>query len=152
MINKPWQVYCFFFIILWVFCFPKIVKADTLFEDNFNDGNFDGWIVARNRQNGNPSQPCLLDGQPSNWSVTNDGKIGINISGPECITEIMPDDSRWNPNWNNYIFEADFIPIQGIDSNIAFRYSGPPNYYWYDYHKGFFNYFWGVKRLFIFFI
>ncbi len=134
MINKPWQVYCFFFfIILGFLFFPKSVRASVLFEDNFDDGNLDGWVVARNMQWNNPTQPCLLEGQPTNWVVTN-GKIGIHIRGSSCITEIMPSNPIWNSSWNDYIFETDIIFVRGTDSNIAFRYSGAPNYDWYGYH------------------
>jgi len=40
---------------------PILVSADVVWEDNFNDGNYDGWTICEN--------PNVVSG--SNWSVAN---------------------------------------------------------------------------------
>ncbi|HAF64130.1 MAG: hypothetical protein UX85_C0002G0002 [Candidatus Beckwithbacteria bacterium GW2011_GWB1_47_15] len=118
----------FLFVLL---IFPNKSSAAVLFQDNFDDGNANGWIVARNMQWGNNLLPCYKEGQPTDWAVQ-DGKYGIYIVGQSCVTETMP--ASWDNSWNNYIFEADVIFVRGTDGNIAFRYSGSPNFDWYGYH------------------
>jgi len=115
------------------FFFAPSVKAEILFQDNFDDGDANDWIVARNMQWSNQSQPCYNSGFPTNWEVK-DGRYGISINGPSCVTESMPTNNVWNLEWNDYIIETDITFEKGVDGNIAFRYSGAPNYNWYGYH------------------
>jgi len=135
MTKKALAYFFNILIILFVIALllPKTTNAEILFQDNFNDGNANGWIVERNIQWSNQSQPCYNNGQPANWKVV-DGKYGIIINGPSCTTETMPIDELWNSSWNNYVFESDISFIIGLDANIAFRYSGRPNFDWYGYH------------------
>ena len=116
------------FIFFFLFFLSSVTKtrAAVLFQDNFNDGNANEWVVPRNMQWNNPSQSCSNDGAPVTWRVA-DGKYGISINGPGCVTETTPNDASWNDDWNDYIFEADITFITGTDANIAFRYSGAPN-------------------------
>ncbi|OGK47358.1 hypothetical protein A2963_04450 [Candidatus Roizmanbacteria bacterium RIFCSPLOWO2_01_FULL_40_13] len=121
-------------IILSCFLFlPKEVFGEILFQDNFDDGNSNGWIVARNMQWGNQSNPCYKDGSPTDWEIK-DGRFGIYIAGPGCVTEVSPTDGVWNSSWNNYIFETDVEFVRGTDHNLAFRYTGSPNFDWYGFH------------------
>ena len=64
----------YFFIaltILTFLVFPTNTLADTLiFQDDFEDGNADGWIVT---------------GSPTNWSVVN-GEYGIIVPYATIIT------------------------------------------------------------------
>lgn len=106
--------------------FPKSNQAfsSTLFQDNFDDPDINSvltrWEIPRNN--------CNTD-----W-ILKDGKVGININKTgNCETEFTPKDSIWG-GWNNYVLEVDMTFVSGTDKNIAFRYSGPPNYDWYDYH------------------
>ena len=109
-------------ILLIVLIFPRRADAVVLFQDDFNDGDASDWIVARNMQWNNQSESCYFNGQPANWQVV-DGKYGIVIDGKPCVTESMPIDQLWDNSWNNYIFESDITFIEGVDANIAFRYS-----------------------------
>ncbi len=107
--------------------------ASVYFQDNFESGNANNWTVARNMQWNNQSEPCYFKGQPASWEVKN-GRYGIAIDGKSCVTETMPIDQLWDDSWNNYIFESDITFIDGVDANIAFRYSDDPNFDWYGYH------------------
>lgn len=101
------------------------VSATVLFQDDFSDPDINSiltrWEVPRNS--------C-----GTNW-VLSSGRIGININSSACQTEFTPKDSVWG-NWNDYVYEVDMIlpPNSGTDKNTAFRYSGPPNFYWYGIH------------------
>ena len=114
-----------FSIIILSFFFLRIPTAwaEILFQDNFDDGEASGWIIPRNQ--------CSEGGNQAEWKVEN-GKYGISINGPSCVTETIPE--NWNDSWNDYIFETDVAFETGTDGNIAFRYSGNPNFDWYGYH------------------
>jgi len=73
------------------------------------DGNDDGWeYVVPN---------CT-------WSVIN-GEYRTSLSGyrVECIS------AAGNPNWADYIFEADVYGDGGVDKVIVFRYQDSDNFY-----------------------
>ncbi|MFC1627308.1 alpha/beta fold hydrolase [Patescibacteria group bacterium] len=105
--------------------------ANIIFQDNFDDGNADDWIVPRNMQWNNQSQPCYNKGVPANWEAKN-GKYGISIDGPGCVTETVPNDSLWDDAWVNYIIDVDMEFVSGTDKNLAWRYLSPNK--WYDVH------------------
>jgi len=88
------------------------------FQDNFNDGNADGWVIIRNQ--------C-----GSRWSVE-EGRYRNSISGRFCVTEAVPENSLWDNAWGNYSFEVDIRPMTGGDWNLAFRFIDTNN--WYGLH------------------
>ena len=96
----------FFISFSLFFLFSTIkVSAGVLFQDDFNDGDADGWVVPRNMQWSNSSQPCLDGSTPATWRVSG-GKYGISINGPGCVTETTPNDANWNEDWNDYVVIA----------------------------------------------
>ena len=105
----------YFFIaltILTFLVFPTNTLADTLiFQDDFEDGNADGWIVT---------------GSPTNWSVVN-GEYGIIV--PSGVTNTIPSDVVWGLPISQYIFEADIRGVQGTDKNIIVKYQDEQNFY-----------------------
>ena len=109
----------FIFFILSLFFSASIAKASVIFQDDFSDGNLDGWTVQRNE--------CYTDDLPSEWKVQNN-KIGIKINGGSCVTEISPD--TWNGSLSDYQIELDMDFVSGTDKNLAFRYVSPDQ--WYD--------------------
>src|SRR5581483_12228144 len=102
-----------FILFLFLFYFPLKTYA-AVFEDNFDDGNADGWVVTRNE--------CFYNNHPSEWKVV-DGKLGVKINGGNCVTEIIPSDSLWNSIGDNYSVEFDITLTSGTDHNFAFRYT-----------------------------
>lgn len=112
------------FLILSTLTRPTPVLAShKVFQDNFDDGNANGWIVTRN--------PCIYNGLPAEWEVVN-GELGIKINGGGCVTEIMPNDGLWGSLGDDYSVEFDTHLVTGTDHNFAFRYTDPDH--WYDYH------------------
>ena len=76
-------------------------SPNILFEDNFNDGNADGWVEYG----------------LGTWYVTNgeyhvDMGIGLNLGGQSLAG---------NNNWTNYIYELDVMSEDGGDQGILFR-------------------------------
>lgn|GEM_PF-3104401 len=114
------------FIILLFYCFnPDKLYAVTVFQDNFNDGDFSNWDVVTDPDRA----PCS-----DQWTIK-DGMLGININQSSCTTNIVPNDLIWNNLGNNYTIELDMKFVQGTDHNIAFRFSpGITKNYWYDIH------------------
>lgn len=113
---------------------PTKIFAIPILWDNFDDNNASGWVVARSMQWADPSLPCKNGSVDASWEVV-DGKYGIKIDGPGCVTESVPDDSRWNDEWQYYAIEFDMEFVGGTDKNIAWRYTeaGEANV-WYDIH------------------
>lgn len=119
------KLLCFLIVLFYIVPIVSrpVSASHKVFQDNFNDGNADGWIVTRN--------PCRFNGLPAEWKVVN-GKLGIKINGGGCVTEIMPSDILWNSLGNDYIVEFDMVLVSGTDHNFAFRYTDPAH--WYDFH------------------
>ena len=114
MLKKALLTFLYFLIILLIPVFsPKTTNAAILFQDNFDDGNADGWIISRN-----------LCSSGNHWEVKN-GKYGIKIDSTRpCLTETIPSDFNWDNSWNDYIVELDMEFVSGVDRNFAVRYSG----------------------------
>jgi len=117
--NKILLIYTLFFsLAFYTLINPSKIIASVLFQDNFDDGIADGWVITRN--------PCQGD-----WEVK-DKMYGIKITGGSCVTETMPDDSHWDLSWTNYIIDVDMKFVVGTDKNLAWRYTDPSS--WYDLH------------------
>jgi hypothetical protein len=107
-----------------LFTFPSVAHGSIIFQDNFDDGNANGWITLQNN--------CLYNGSPSTWQVVN-GKVGIKInSGGDCYADLLPNDLTWNSTINDYSVEFDMTLVEGTDHHFAFRYSNP--FDWYNIH------------------
>ncbi|MCL4353220.1 chitobiase/beta-hexosaminidase C-terminal domain-containing protein [Patescibacteria group bacterium] len=124
-------IFLVFFFLFLSYLPINILASTKTFQDNFNDGNYDGWVVLRN--------PCYYNGAPAKWEVVN-GKLGIKINGGSCVTEIMPDDTLWNNLGDDYSVQFDMTlgngttneAVGGTDHNFAFRYRDSGH--WYDIH------------------
>lgn len=119
-------------LVLFILITPKLVTAKVLFEDNFDDNDISDWTVIRNMQWDNKTATCLYYTSIANWT-TNDGKVGIKIYGPGCITELIPTNFKLG-NVSSYTFEVD-MEYRGSafeDRNILFKYLNADN--WYDLH------------------
>lgn len=97
-----------FTIVLLLFLLAPQVNADTVFEENFNDENADGWSVISGA---------------NLWKVI-DGKYGARIETPS--TEIIS--VAGNIPLENYIIELDITSITGADKNIIFRWKDFSSY------------------------
>jgi murein DD-endopeptidase MepM/ murein hydrolase activator NlpD len=91
----------------------------VLFQDDFNDGNANGWIEST-----------------SHWSVVN-GEYRVYISGYELLSTSQISGSE---NWSDYILELDVMRTDGVDfslicGNVGFNFrtgwywDGGRNYY-----------------------
>jgi len=112
-----------FFISFFLLIFPKKVGAIILFQDNFNDGNADGWnvdyltpISGDNRWN------------DSKWEVNDSGEYGITFTDRQMRTISSAGDSIWC----DYVYVIELSGKSGVDKNIVFRYKDKDN--WYNFH------------------
>ncbi|HUS52223.1 MAG TPA: hypothetical protein VMX77_02025, partial [Candidatus Bathyarchaeia archaeon] len=78
---------------------PKDVLGSILLQDDFNDGNDDGWNIIR-----------------GNWEVV-DGQYGTTVENSFSLAETQAGDY----SWSDYEFEVDLTVITGVDKNIFFR-------------------------------
>lgn len=81
----------------------------SLFQDDFNDGNFDGWDVSG-------------DGV---WSVVDNEFViemgeGIELQGMAVAGD---------PSWDNFVFEVDIRGEAGVDKMLMARYVDSDNWY-----------------------
>jgi len=95
---------------------PATYAAPTTFQEDFSQG-FTKWQLAR--------------GDMSLWSISGE-QAKATVRTNSTITEIIPKDEYWNPNWHNLTIEFDYTPLQGIDRNLSFGYQDTSN--WYDLH------------------
>ncbi|KKU03285.1 MAG: Triacylglycerol lipase [Candidatus Amesbacteria bacterium GW2011_GWA1_46_35] len=117
--------------ISFAFVFPKSINASIIyFQDNFNDNDISDWTVARNMQWSAPSLPCLYQSNPTTWKAEN-GRVGIKIDGPGCVTELIPNNFNFTEGMGySYSFDMEFTNTVIADRNIIFKYLNPSN--WYD--------------------
>lgn len=120
----------FILVVLFLLLFfspPSKTYALHSFSDNFDDGDFSGWI----RINDPDRTPCSAQ-----WEVNSEKMLGIKIINQyQCTTNIIPDNSSWNEIGNNYNFEFDMKFVNGTDHNVAFRFTpSTPSNDWYDLH------------------
>lgn len=81
-------------------------EGDILLSDNFNDGNFDGWII-----------------ESGQWWINSGNLVGAK-SGKALGGRI----NSGNSEWDNYRIEMSVNGFQGIDQGVGFRY-GNGDYY-----------------------
>lgn len=104
------KVFVLIFLLLQFIIPSKLVFADypTLFFDDFNDGNLDGWNIAAGR-----------------WFIDN-GNLVANQTGRALAGYI---NQNSGDEWDNYIFEVDINNQSGVDEGISFRNSLNGNFY-----------------------
>jgi len=81
--------------------------SDTLFFDDFADGNDDGWEKLA-----------------GSWSVQNQ-EYTTSLSGDHVWSVSAVGDV----NWTDYIFEVDLKGVAGVDKCVAFRFTDMDNHY-----------------------
>ena len=122
-----------FVFYLFLFLVAKPIQAsETLFKDDFNTGDMGSWVVTRNSQHHHPQEPCFNKGYPAEWEIV-EGKLGININGIPCTTEIVPQNLDLT-EINNYEFEFDwyFPTSTHMDRNVLVKWQDKNN--WYGIH------------------
>ncbi len=118
---------------LFLFLVAKPIQAsEVLFKDDFNAGEMSSWVVARNSQHHHPQESCFNKGYPTEWEIVG-GRLGINISGSPCTTEIIPQNLDLT-KINDYEFEFDwyFPTSTHMDRNVLVKWQDKDN--WYGIH------------------
>lgn len=107
----------YFYVIFLLFFLTHPFKptfASTIFNDNFNDGNANDWVV------GTPN---------SQWFVENYEYIGrVIYQGYSNPAHSYLPHSKIS-NINNYLYEIKIKGTQGVDKNILFRFQNIENTY-----------------------
>jgi pimeloyl-ACP methyl ester carboxylesterase len=103
MIKITKYVITFVFFFLLASLFTKTVFAETLFFDDFEDGNTNNWAPTS-------SAWVVLPIDGSN-------RYGTIINSPGTTRESYAGDI----NWQNYIYEVDMLALKGEDKNLIFR-------------------------------
>jgi hypothetical protein len=86
--------------------------GSTLFNDDFSDGNADGWTTSGE----------------GTWYVVNNYYVVDMGFGSEIMGESVAGDLAWK----DYIFELDLYAEMGVDKGFRFRYVDENNYYAMD--------------------
>ena len=86
------------------------MSANVIFEDNFEDGNSDGWVSTLG--------PNLWEVKDINGSKMYGARI---VNGSTLIDSVAA-----TINTPNYQIDFDYIPISGDDRNIDFRWIADP--------------------------
>ncbi len=77
-----------------------------------------------------PNLPCLYQSNPTTWKSEN-GRVGIKIDGPGCVTELIPNNFNFTEGMGySYSFDMEFTNTVVADRNVIFRYLNSSN--WYD--------------------
>jgi hypothetical protein len=106
-----------FFVVGSLLLPAKAQAQSTIFTDNFDQG-LEKW------------QPTRDDG--SLWKVVN-GQATVIVETGSTITELVPKDQYWpTGSLEDFSYELDFTPVQGVDRNISFVYQNTLN--WYEIH------------------
>lgn len=95
---------------------PAYAAVPSQFQDDFSHG-LSQWQAVR--------------GSFDLWTVSGE-KARATVSTQSTLTEIVPRDEFWNPNWHNLNFAFEYTPVTGADRNISFGYQNTLN--WYDLH------------------
>ena len=121
-------IFCVFLFLL----AQPIQASNILFTDDFTSNNLENWTVVRNSQYYHPEKPCFNGGYPTQWEII-EGKLGIDIDGIACTTEIIPQDLDL-AEVNNYEFEFEwYFPISThMDRNVLIKWQDTAN--WYGLH------------------
>lgn len=118
---KKWLLLskCFLLIVSLVFVLflARPAQAQSLvFSDTFDEG-YDKWEPTRDLGNF--------------WSIQ-DSQLHGYVPMGFTISELVPKDAYWNPEWKNIRYELDFMSLAGADKNISFHFENLHN--WYEVH------------------
>ena len=89
---------------------------EIIFSDDFSQG-LQKW------------QPTRDDGRY--WSIVN-GQAEALVPYGSTITELVPKNDYWDVGWQNYEFEYDLTPVEGVDRNTSFAWIDLKT--WYELH------------------
>lgn len=92
-----------------------------LYADDFEHG-LSNWDLAR--------------GKWLYWQVTPDGWLEAHLPNPNLISELVPKDEFWDPDWRNYRFEFEFQVLTSADRNWAWGYQGSRDWYELHFYQG----------------
>jgi len=87
--------------------FNKAFASNIIFQDNFDDGNADGWTPL--------SGNALWQVKDISGNKMYGARIETQSTGIESIAG--------DTNWTDYQLEMDMYPIEGADKNIQFRWN-----------------------------
>ncbi len=96
-------------VIISLFVFAPKIYAATLFEDNFDSGNANKWIVFGDL----------------GWNVQN-GQYGIHLD--PGLSNTVPDNTNWNYNWTQIVYTVDLTGNAGVDKNILLKFHDTSNF------------------------
>ncbi|KUJ83722.1 hypothetical protein AWR36_007795 [Microbulbifer flavimaris] len=139
-------------------CTSSQVKADTLMQDNFQNGDLAGWSTSgtayANYYYGNYSLGLRGVGSSASYALSTVGYVNVNISldisayaleyGDRCIAEVSNDGGNtwvnaitlYNGQDNSALYNAASVPIDADNkSSLLIRYRTSVNQY-YDYCYG----------------
>lgn len=109
------KILLYFILTVLLLFFPTQVGATVLFEDSFSD-NLTQWQAF-------PDTGA--------WNTV-DGKLQAQLTKARQSSFLIPEESVWNSNWQNYSFEVELLALRGADANIPFLFIDPLN--WYELH------------------
>ncbi len=104
------------FFILFLQQAPTVKAETVIFEDDFSNG-LEKWEAARDHFD--------------LWSIV-DGRADVYVNSGSTLTELVPKDEYWSPDYKNLIYELDYNLIKGGDSNISWGFQDTKN--WYEIH------------------
>lgn len=108
--KKP--LFLLFFIFLFFFIFPKVVQAEVLLWDDFNDGD---------ANDGKPIDWIEFSGPGGNWIVENGQYIGTVVK-PCDNNDIFSYALAGDAAFSDHSFTVKVNGVQGVDKKIMFRY------------------------------
>jgi len=91
-------------------------NAQVVFTDDFSNG-FEKWQDVRDNFNV--------------WSLINQSADAF-VRTPSTLSELIPKDEFWNPEWKNYTYQLDYTYLEGADNNVSFWFQDIYN--WYQIH------------------
>jgi hypothetical protein len=98
-----------FSVIISLFIHIPNTYASTLFEDNFDSGTNNKWIVVGDL----------------GWNVQN-GQYGIHLD--PGLSNTVPSDNNWNYSWTQITYDVDLIGNAGVDKNILVKFHDNNNF------------------------
>lgn len=91
----------------------KAEASEILFQDDFSE-TLNKWESPRNNAN--------------MWSIVN-GKAFVDVTTPSTVTELIPKDEYWDPEWKNIEIEYEYTATRGLDKNLSFKVENTNNSY-----------------------
>lgn len=108
------QVVIVLFVCTGVMCAGGLVSADVLLQDDFEDGDLDGWTTPYGEWD------VVDDSDPEHGKVMRGRYIHVEGVPPEGLPYAYAGDL----GWTDYVLDLDIKGIVGIDKLVLFRLSG----------------------------